>query len=285
MNSTFLIGKIRSLERLAGAVCLCSTLVAGSVELQRGKDRIDVVVDGKPFTTYYFGAEFAKPYLMPLRTGGGVIVTRGFPVGNDVSAGNPKASSFEPHQRPLYFAHGDIDGLDFWAEPAFDKYYGDHGHQAYGHMVLDKVEEVKASGELGSHPGQFPSGGSQRPPNCRRDADLPLRGDGRHAHRRLRVHRSRDERPGRFRRHERRDVRHTACAGAERAARPHDELEWRARGKGDLGKTGELGELLRDRRREGGGHRRVRPSHEFSSPDDVACAGLRIVRGEPVRTA
>ena len=149
MNWTFPIGKIRSVERLASAICLCSTLFAGSVELHRGKDRIEVTVDGKPFTTYYFGPEFAKPFLMPLRTGGGAIVTRGFPVGNEISAEEIKSPSFEPHQRPLYFGHGDIDGLDFWAEPAFDKYYNDHGHQAYGHMVLDKIEEVKASGSSG----------------------------------------------------------------------------------------------------------------------------------------
>jgi hypothetical protein len=61
---------------------------------------------------------------------------------NDLSAGDPKDSSFEPHQRPLYFGHGNFDGLDFWAEPAFDKYYGDHANQAYGHMLLKAVEQA-----------------------------------------------------------------------------------------------------------------------------------------------
>jgi hypothetical protein len=122
--------------------------MAGSVHLQRGNNRVDVMVDGKLFTTYYYGPDFAKPYLMPLRTASGVIVTRGFPEGNDVSSGNPKASSFEPHQRPLYFGHGNVDSLDFWQEPVFDKYYTDHGHQAYGHMVLVKIEEASESGEM-----------------------------------------------------------------------------------------------------------------------------------------
>jgi hypothetical protein len=126
---------------LAAAVCVsAATAAAASVKLERSQDKIDVTVDGVPFTTYYFSKDVAKPYLMPLRTASGLIVTRGFPVANDVSAGNPKASSFEPHQRPLYFAHGNIDGLDFWAEPVFEKYYNDHGHQAYGHMVLEKVD-------------------------------------------------------------------------------------------------------------------------------------------------
>ncbi len=122
-------------------------LPAASVKLERSQDKIAVEIDGRPFTTYYFGPETAKPYLMPLRTASGTIITRGFPVGNDVSAGNPKASSFEPHQRPLYFAHGDIDGLDFWGEQAFAKYYNDHGHQGFGHMTLKSVEEAKASGD------------------------------------------------------------------------------------------------------------------------------------------
>lgn len=122
-------------------------LPAASVKLERSQDKISIEIDGRPFTTYYFGHETSKPYLMPLRTASGTIITRGFPVGNDVSAGNPKASSFEPHQRPLYFAHGDFDGLDFWGEQVFAKYYGDHGHQGFGHMTLKSVEEAKASGD------------------------------------------------------------------------------------------------------------------------------------------
>jgi hypothetical protein len=131
---------------LSFSACLalgCLQLYGASVRLERSSDKIDVTIDGQPFTTYYFSPAIAKPYLMPLRTASGVIVTRGFPVANDVSAGDPKADAFEPHQRPLYFGHGDMDGLDFWQEPVFDKFYTDHGHQAYGHMTLKTIEETK----------------------------------------------------------------------------------------------------------------------------------------------
>lgn len=124
------------------ALLCCAQLAAASVKLERSQGQIEVIVDGRPFTTYYFSSAIAKPYLMPLRTASGAVVTRGFPVINDISAGNPKGSSFEPHQRPLYFGHGDVDGLDFWQEPVFDKYYTDHGHQAYGHMVLKALEQA-----------------------------------------------------------------------------------------------------------------------------------------------
>lgn len=70
-------------------VCLCVAFLLPlrgnaqeTVMLVKHPHRIDVVIDGKPFTTYYFGPEEAKPYLQPLRTARGTIVTRGSPVGN-----------------------------------------------------------------------------------------------------------------------------------------------------------------------------------------------------------
>jgi Methane oxygenase PmoA len=142
-------------ERLA-VLCACSAfLSAAPVRLERSGQRIDITIDGKPFTSYYFDPAIAKPYLMPLRTASGEVVTRSFPVRNDASKGDPKASGFEPHQRPLYFGHGDFDGLDFWQEPVFDHYYSDHGHQAYGHMVLKNVEEVEEKGQSATVRARF----------------------------------------------------------------------------------------------------------------------------------
>ena len=121
------------------ASSLTAALTAANVELKRGPDQVEVYIGGQLFTTYYFSADVAKPYLMPLRTPAGVVLSRDFPVANDVGKADPKESSFEPHQRPLYFGHGNIDGLDFWGEQAFDKYYNDHAKQAFGHMAVENV--------------------------------------------------------------------------------------------------------------------------------------------------
>src|ERR1035438_10775720 len=51
-----------------------------AVEVNRHGDQIDVMVGGKPFTTYCFGSEAAKPYLFPLRSAQGTVVTRSFPM-------------------------------------------------------------------------------------------------------------------------------------------------------------------------------------------------------------
>jgi len=134
--------------------CLGLALQAAPVALKRGDHKVDVVIDGQPFTTYEFDSVVAKPYLMPLRTASGIVISRSFPVVNTVTPADQKTASFEPHQRPLYFGHGNIDGLNFWAEQAFDSYYG-HARQAYGRMSLTKLESVASGAQVGSLRARF----------------------------------------------------------------------------------------------------------------------------------
>ena len=55
------------------------------VEITRTGDQIAVEIGGTPFTTYYFGPQSPKPYLSPLRSAQGTIVTRGWPMVTDVA--------------------------------------------------------------------------------------------------------------------------------------------------------------------------------------------------------
>jgi len=142
--------------RLLLALLLCAGVTrAAPVTLKAGEGKIDVLVGGKPFTTYYFSKAVAKPYLMPLRTASGVVISRSFPVANSVSDADRKDLSFEPHQRPLYFGHGLIDGLDFWAEEAFAPYYHSPASHAYGRVSLVKVEEMKEGADVGTLRARF----------------------------------------------------------------------------------------------------------------------------------
>jgi hypothetical protein len=151
--------RYKRLLRLVVAVGLISgAMMAASVEFRRSEGQIEVAIDSKPFTTYYFHKDVAKAYLMPLRTPSGVIVSRPFPVFNDVSMADPKLPGFEPHQRPLYANHGDIDGVDFWSEAVFSSAYArpeakqpapPRQVRAYGHMALMQLEEVKNGPDSG----------------------------------------------------------------------------------------------------------------------------------------
>ncbi|HEV8303948.1 MAG TPA: PmoA family protein [Gemmatimonadales bacterium] len=71
--------------------------------------RVDVTVDGKPFTSYIWPTTLKKPTLYPLRAASGVVVTRGWPL-----EPRPGERVDHPHQVGLWFNHGDVGGLDFW---------------------------------------------------------------------------------------------------------------------------------------------------------------------------
>jgi hypothetical protein len=71
--------------------------------------RVDVLVDGRPFTSYRYPASLKKPVLFPLRTDAGVPVTRGWPL-----EPAPGERVDHPHHVGLWFNYGDVNGLDFW---------------------------------------------------------------------------------------------------------------------------------------------------------------------------
>jgi len=71
--------------------------------------RVDVLVDGKPFTSYIYPTSLKKPTLYPLRTASGAVVTRGWPL-----EPRPGERVDHPHQVGLWFDYGDVNGLDFW---------------------------------------------------------------------------------------------------------------------------------------------------------------------------
>jgi hypothetical protein len=71
--------------------------------------RVDITVDGKPFTSYIWPSSVKKPVLYPLRTVKGTLVTRGFPMDP-----RPGERVDHPHHVGLWFNHGDVNGFDFW---------------------------------------------------------------------------------------------------------------------------------------------------------------------------
>ena len=57
---------------IALALPLC-----GQVKVtQQGNQKITIDIDGKPFSEFFIGPDTHKPYLAPLRTANGVVVTR-----------------------------------------------------------------------------------------------------------------------------------------------------------------------------------------------------------------
>ncbi|HEX4342328.1 MAG TPA: PmoA family protein [Verrucomicrobiae bacterium] len=71
--------------------------------------RVDVLVDGQPFTSYIWPDTLKKPVLFPLRTAQGTVVTRGFPL-----EPRPGERVDHPHHVGLWFNYENVNGVDFW---------------------------------------------------------------------------------------------------------------------------------------------------------------------------
>jgi len=81
---------------------------APEVKLARGDDRVRVEIGGQLLTEYIFKGAY-RPYCYPILAADGTPLTRGFPM-TQVAGEDPD----HPHHRSLWFAHSDVNGVDFW---------------------------------------------------------------------------------------------------------------------------------------------------------------------------
>jgi hypothetical protein len=88
-----------------------------SAQVNFSRDAIDVTVDGEPFTTFHYGAESGKPYLAPIRSASGKVVTRHFPMEQI-----PGESRDHLHHTGLWFSYDDVNGVKLWEnDPSYTK--------------------------------------------------------------------------------------------------------------------------------------------------------------------
>lgn len=79
------------------------------IELIKGENKVDVVVNGKSFTTYQWPEGVFKPVLYPIYTLRGTEITRGFPL-----KPKPGERSDHIHQVGNWLNYGNVNGSDFW---------------------------------------------------------------------------------------------------------------------------------------------------------------------------
>ncbi len=130
---------------LALTIFMSTTQLMGQtikVKLERDdtKHRVDVIVDGKLFTSYQYPENLEKPFLSPIYAPNGAVITRGFPL--EARKGERVD---HPHHIGLWFNHGNVNGLDFWNNSsaiAADK------KDTYGHIKVQSVTKAE-SGKQG----------------------------------------------------------------------------------------------------------------------------------------
>jgi Methane oxygenase PmoA len=142
---------------LAAATLPSMAFAANGVKVtaDEAHQRVDITMDGKPFTAYLWPSTLKKPVLFPLVSPDGITVVRGFPLA-------PKAGERvdHPHHAGLWFNYGNVNGFDFWnnsdAIPADDRGKMGTIHQQsivstksgrdHGELVVDSIWTA-ASGE------------------------------------------------------------------------------------------------------------------------------------------
>jgi hypothetical protein len=114
-----------------GAMLATAGAQSGAVKItpNEAERRVDVTIDGKPFTSYIWPTTLKKPTLWPIRAANGAVITRAFPM--EAKAGE---RSDHPHHVGLWFNHGDVNGFDFWnnseaIKPEEAKKYGTIVHK------------------------------------------------------------------------------------------------------------------------------------------------------------
>jgi hypothetical protein len=111
--------------------------LGAQVKFTKSADKIDIAINGGPFSTFYFAGEAPKPYLAPLRAADGTQITRPLTMENA-----PGTTRDHPHHRGLWFTYGDINKIDFWMNEPGNK--GRHGT-----VKLDKLQKVKDGKKTG----------------------------------------------------------------------------------------------------------------------------------------
>jgi hypothetical protein len=111
--------------------------------VNESKQRVDVEIDEKIFTSYRWDERIKRPVLFPIMTSGGAFITRGFPI----ETRNGETID-HPHQVGASFSHGDVNGFDFWNNSTFRTAKELERMGRIVHRKIVKVKSGKTRGEL-----------------------------------------------------------------------------------------------------------------------------------------
>jgi hypothetical protein len=117
------------------SACLASPQDAparSGVRITELPDRLRVEVNGQLWTEYFF-KDVPRPYCYPLIGPGEVPMTRNWPMRS-----TPDEEHDHKHHRSFWFAHGSVNGHDFWSE-----------EKDFGKTIHDGFTEVKSGNDAG----------------------------------------------------------------------------------------------------------------------------------------
>src|SRR5579859_1044239 len=124
-----------------GGIAISALAQGVRVVPNEAQRRVDVTMDGQPFTSYLWPTSLKKPVLYPLITDEAITVTRGYPL-------EPRAGERvdHPHHAGMWFNYGDVNGFDFWNNS--DAIKPEDRHKM-GSIVQTKIVATKSGADRG----------------------------------------------------------------------------------------------------------------------------------------
>lgn len=106
---------------------------------QETEKEVDVMIDGKLFTSYCWYDNVYKPILYPVFTSAGTIITRGSPL-------KPREGerTDHPHQIGIWLNYGNVNGYDFWGNGGSGSKNPEGGEVK--HVSIEKLSDGKGEG-------------------------------------------------------------------------------------------------------------------------------------------
>jgi len=102
------------------------------VEITKLPDRLRVEINGQLFTEYYY-KDVPRPFCYPIIGPDDLAMSRNWPMKT-----TPDEEHDHPHHRSLWFAHGSINGQDFWSE-----------EKNFGRTVQERFTKIKSGKSQG----------------------------------------------------------------------------------------------------------------------------------------
>jgi hypothetical protein len=103
--------------------------------------RVDVMIDGRLFTSYRWPDNVYKPILYPVLTSAGTEITRGFPL-------KPREGerTDHMHQVGIWLNYGSVNSIDFWGAGHSGKKESDKGEII--HLSIEQLSEGADEGSM-----------------------------------------------------------------------------------------------------------------------------------------
>jgi len=109
---------------------------------KEAEQRVDIEIDGKPFTSYVWGG-VQRPCLFPIYSPKQNLITRGYPL-----SPRPNERTDFSNQSGLWMAFGNVNGIDFWNNAQNPGLGEKRPYGSIRHKSIKKATSGKAIGQL-----------------------------------------------------------------------------------------------------------------------------------------